>query len=329
MAAPNRGHPARAYHARMASGERAFVSWLASRYARKTDLRRGGVELGIGDDMAILRTGIAGRRGRSNGRILIAADMLMEGVDFDLARHTPQQIGRKALAVNLSDCAAMAVRPRWAVVSLALPKKWPAPKAKGLYLGMEPLAEKYDCRIVGGDTNSWEHGLVIDVTVIAEPWPGIEPVCRDGMRPGDAICVTGALGGSIAGHHLTFEPRVKEACALATRLGRDLHAMMDLSDGLSIDATRMVEASGCGIELDEAALLRMASEAAKSARGPRSVLSHVLHDGEDFELLYSCKTASAHGGAPIGRAIEKKGLWLVADGRREKIKPLGWQHAMG
>jgi len=313
----------------MASGERAFVSWLAARYARKTDLRRAGVELGIGDDMAILRTGIAGRRARSDGRILIAADMLMDGVDFDLARHTPQQIGRKALAVNLSDCAAMAVRPRWAVVSLALPKKWPAAKAKSLYLGMEPLAEKYDCRIVGGDTNSWEHGLVIDVTVIAEPWPGIEPVCRDGMRPGDAIYVTGALGGSIAGHHLTFEPRVHEARELATRLGGDLHAMMDLSDGLSIDAARMVAASGCGIELDAAALLDIASRTARLARGPRSTLEHVLHDGEDFELLFACKAASAPQEAQIGRAIKKKGLWLVANGCREKIKPLGWQHALG
>lgn len=313
----------------MKTGERAFVSWLAARYGRKSDLHRAGVELGIGDDMAILHTGVTRARPQSNRRILITTDMIMDGVDFDAMVHSPKQIGRKALAVNLSDCAAMAVCPRWAMVSLALPKTWSVAKAKGLYLGMEPLAKKYYCRIVGGDTNSWDGGLVIDVTVIAEPWPGIEPVRRDGMRPGDAICVTGSLGGSITGHHLIFEPRVHEARELATRFGSDLHAMMDLSDGLSIDAARMAEASGCGIELDEASLIRIASRAARSAHRPQSVLEHVLHDGEDFELLYACKAASAHGGAIIGRAVKRKGLWHVTNHRREKIKPLGWQHALG
>jgi len=315
----------------MASGERAFVSWLTAQFGDARDLRAAGVELGIGDDMAILRTGLLAKsHAKSHDtRILVTSDMLMDGVDFDSKIHTPKQIGRKALAVNLSDCAAMAVRPRWAVVSLALPRHWTLTQAKGLYLGMAPLAKKYACRIVGGDTNSWEHGLVIDLTVIAEPWPGIEPVRRDGVRDGDVICVTSPLGGSILGHHLTFQPRVALARELARRLRGDLHAMMDLSDGLSIDAARMAEASGCGIELDEAALLRIASQAARSAPGPRSVLEHVLHDGEDFELLYACKSTSAHGGEKIGRAIKKKGLWLVRNDRREKIKPLGWQHAIG
>ncbi len=317
----------------MASGERAFVSWLAARYARETELRRAGVELGIGDDMAILRAGIAGPRTRKDGRVLITSDMLMDGVDFDASVHSPKQIGRKALAVCLSDCAAMAVRPRWAVVSLALPKSWSIAKAKGLYLGMEPLAQKYGCRIVGGDTNSWNGGLVIDVTVIAEPWPGIEPVRRDGMRPGDAICVTGLLGGSIAGHHLTFEPRVHEARELATRLGDDLHAMMDLSDGLSIDAARMVEASGCGIELVSEALEYIASHAANSANGPQTPVEHVLHDGEDFELLLACapdpRKIDRRGCYVIGRAVKQKGLWLWSNFRRKKISPLGWQHVLG
>jgi len=311
----------------MASGERAFVSWLTRRYGAAKDLRRAGIELGIGDDMALLRT---------DRRILVTSDMLMDGVDFDASLHTPKQIGRKALAVCLSDCAAMAVRPRWAVVSLALPKLWSVAKVKGLYLGMEPLAKKYDCRIVGGDTNSWGHPLVIDVTVIAEPWPGIEPGRRDGMRVGDVICVTGALGGSIAEHHLTFEPRVNEAHRLAKRLGRNLHAMMDLSDGLSIDAARMAEASGCGIELNEDALIQVASRAAKSARGKRTLIEHILHDGEDFELLFACPPSAAKTATPkchvIGRAIEKKGLWLVRGDsrlRRQPIKSLGWQHAMG
>ena len=314
----------------MASGERAFVSWLTARFGGPSDLRRTGVELGIGDDMAILRTGTPKSRGQSDGRILVTSDMLMDGVDFDASIHSPKQIGRKALAVCLSDCAAMAVRPCWAVVSLALPRKWSVAKAKGLYLGMEPLAKKYGCRIVGGDTNSWDHGLVIDVTVIAEPWPGIQPVRRDGIRVGDAICVTGPLGGSIAGHHLAFEPRVNEARKLAEQLGRDLHAMMDLSDGLSVDAARMAEASGCGIELDGSALAQVATRAANTAKGKRTLIDHVLHDGEEFELLFACKAVAKHDAIPIGRATKGKGLWMkTANGSRLRIKPLGWQHPMG
>ena len=251
----------------------------------------------------------------------------------------------------------MAVRPRYVLVSVALPETWSMAQAKGLYRGVEKLAAKFGCAIVGGDTNSWKHPLAIDVMVIAEPWEGVEPARRSGMQQGDAVCVTGVLGGSLAApkrggrgsvpHHLGFEPRVWEAHWLADGLATHLHAMMDLSDGLSTDATRMAAASGCGIEFDAAALGTTVSEAAAAASQAdgRSTLDHLLNDGEDFELLFAVdrkglsilrQPVGGKGGATaraperwtkIGMAVKGRGVWLRReDGRRERIESRGWQH---
>jgi thiamine-monophosphate kinase len=332
--------------------EDSFVAWLASRARTKGP----GVLVGIGDDMAVLQAGRAAGKARG-GAVLVTADMLMDGVDFETGVHSPEQIGRKALAAGLSDCAAMAVRPRFVLVSVALPDSWSMKQAKRLYAGVEKLAGAYGCAIVGGDTNSWKHPLAIDVIVIAEPWEGVEPVRRDGMRPGDAVCVTGMLGGSLTAparrggvpHHLGFEPRVREAHWLAACLGQQLHAMMDLSDGLSTDAARMAAASGCGIEFDSAALECVVSEAAVAASRAdgRSTLDHALNDGEDFELLFAVGRAGLAklqrpeiGGevaarpldqwTRVGVAVKGKGIWLRGDDdRRERIEARGWQHFRG
>ncbi len=367
----------------MEKSEGNLVRWIASRYGARGDR----VLLGVGDDMAMVRGG-------ADGRLLLASDMLLDGVHFDSSVHTPEQIGRKALAVNLSDCAAMAVRPVCAVVSVALPSSWTMSQAQGLYRGMEQLAREYDCAIVGGDTNSWPRPLVIDVAIVAEGWkrrnvetskaesqkPKAEsrkskvesrkskdesrkskveigqatngswqvqgPVLRSGLCVGDGVWVTGRLGGSLSsGHHLAFSPRVWEARALAEGLGPALHAMMDLSDGLSMDGDRLAAASGCGIELDAVALETVASEAARaaSAEDGRSVVDHVLNDGEDFELLFgagagancelriaNCEKACMPAGCScsrIGTAVEGAGVWLVSgDGSRVAVEPGGWEH---
>jgi thiamine-monophosphate kinase len=300
--------------------EDTLIAWIASRYPA------GDIPIGIGDDMAMLPPAESG--------LLITADMIMDGVDFDSTVHTPEQIGRKALAVSLSDCAAMAVRPRWALISLALPDSWSVDMAHGLYLGMERLARQHDCRIIGGDTNSWDRPLVIDAIIVAEPWPGVAPVRRCGMKIGDALWVTGSLGGSLMGHHLTFEPRVPDARLLAERLGTNLHAMIDLSDGLSIDARRMAAASQCGIEFDEVALSRVISDAAELAaqRDGRAPLEHALNDGEDYELLFAVGSKIRPGTADqarcsqVGMAVER-GIWLRrADDSRIPMEPRGWQH---
>jgi len=321
-------------------GEDRLTGWIRSRWPD------GGADLpiGIGDDMAMIRGGTGG--------ILVTSDMLMDGVDFDAAVHAPDRIGRKALAASLSDCAAMAVRPRWAMVSVALPNAWTMTQARELYEGIDRLARQYDVTLIGGDTNSWDKPLVIDVTVIAEPWEvqgsasasRIEPVRRSGMLPGDLLVVSGKLGGSILGRHLDFEPRVLEARLLAEKLGPALHAMMDLSDGFSTDAHRLADASGCGIVCLPQVVESLASEAANelAKKDGRTVLDHVLNDGEDFELLCAVDPAAwsawsetvdhAEAGANagfrmIGSAESGCGVcFLNADGSRTPIEPRGWQH---
>lgn len=328
----------------MKKGEDNLVAWLAERFGGKGsghDPAAGassgsadrGVVIGIGDDMAWVAGGDSG--------VLLTADMLMDGVHFDTSVHGPEEIGRKALAVSLSDCAAMAVRPCYVVVSLALPEAWTMAQAQALFLGMEPLAEAFGCTIIGGDTNSWAAPLVVDVTVTARPYEGVAPVRRDGARPGDELWVTGRLGGSLRGHHLTFQPRVVEAHWLAGHLGASLRAMMDLSDGLSTDAGRMATASGCGLELDATALERVASDAAAEAsqEDGRSVADHVLNDGEDFELFFAAAPGvmdklrvdaddpALEICSQIGVVVEGPGVWLLAaDGSRQRIEPRGWQH---
>ena len=140
-----------------AGSEFAFIDWIRSRTAPHR-----AVPLGIGDDAALLRIG-------SPGECLVTVDMLMEGIDFRLADADPQAIGRKALAVSLSDIAAMAGKPLAAVVSVALPRRHGRELAEGLHAGVESLARQFDVAIAGGDTNSWDGPLVLSTTVIGEP----------------------------------------------------------------------------------------------------------------------------------------------------------------
>lgn len=310
---------------RMPKSERQFVEWLKNRYP--ADAAR--VPIGIGDDMAAVRV---------SGDVFVTADMLMDGVDFDTRVHEPRLIGRKALACGLSDCAAMAVRPVAAVVSVALPNGWSMSQAQALYEGMEPLCTEFGVALAGGDTNSWSGPLVIDVSVFGEAWPGMRPVSRSGARSGDVLFVSGRLGGSIRRKHLTFQPRVALARELRQRLGDGLHAMMDVSDGLLLDLSRMCAASGVGAELDVREVLAHASSdaQAQAAADGRPVLEHAMTDGEDFELLCAVHPEAVRenwpsepgiwSGQPIGRIVES-GLWLNhEDGRREAVEARGWEH---
>ena len=305
----------------MPEDEREFVRWLT----RRTGRRQGAVALGIGDDMAMLDTG--------GQPVLITGDMLLEGVHFDSAKHAPSEIGRKAAACSLSDCAAMAVRPIGAVVSLALPRGFTLAQAKTLTEGIATMCEAYECALIGGDTTSWPNPLAIDVAMLATPYANIAPVRRDGAQAGDGIFVTGPLGGSLLGKHLTFTPRVHEARTIAGTLGPKLHAMIDLSDGTGIDLDRIAEASGVGAVLDEALLMKAASEAAHQAAqlDGGAVLDHVLGDGEDFELLVSADldeaTAQRLALLRIGEITKGTGLRLrAANGAEKPLKPQGYQH---
>ncbi len=287
---------------------------------------------GIGDDTAVVE--------RSNGDILLAADMLLEGVHFDLATATPFQVGRKVLAVNLSDVAAMAGRPKYALVSLALPRQLSATRvgefAERLFEGIRSLAKEFDTTIVGGDTNSWDGPVVVNVAIVGEV-PSGKAVTRSGAKPGDWIFVTGNLGGSITGHHLDFTPRVHEALAL--REACPLNSMIDVSDGLIADLYHILEESKVGARLNGVSI-PISTAAASAIDDDRTPLEHALGDGEDFELLF---TVSPEDGqrlvsnnpleiplSHIGEIVAGDLCCLLEESGKEITLPrLGWSHNVG
>lgn len=277
------------------------------------------------DDMAPLPVG--------DGELLWTTDMLMDGVDFESNKHDWRAIGRKAMAVNVSDCAAMAVRPVGALVAVALENRLSLEDAVELHRGLREEGEAFGCPLLGGDTNSWSHPTVISVTVIGRAEPGVQPVRRDGARAGDRVFVTGPLGGSILGRHLRPTPRVD----LAVTLARELHpsAMMDISDGLVVDLYRIVEASGCGARLVEAEVARAIHADAERLAGQdgRSAVDHALHDGEDFELIVAVPPAQAEPAArefgllPVGMIDEGSVVaWEGVDGVVKTLEKQGWEH---
>jgi len=309
--------------------EAEFVAWLRERLPRHRQL-----PLGIGDDAALVRL-------RERGDVLVSTDMLMDGVDFHLDQVDPRRIGRKALAVNLSDIAAMAGRPLAAVVSVALPRSGGLSLAQQLCEGFLPLAEQYDLAIAGGDTNSWDGPLVISVTIFGEP-TSRGPLTRSGARPGDMILVTGSFGGSILGRHFDFEPRVAEALTLAERY--ELHAGIDVSDGLSLDLSRLLAASHCGAEIrpsqipiNEAARRLLEQESTDSKISAVTAIDHALGDGEDFELILAVPPESARQMlkdqplevplTEIGHCVAEPGLWQLDDqDQRAPLAARGFLH---
>jgi len=303
----------------MMNQELDFVAWLTEQPSHH---RRVG--LGIGDDMAVILL--------DDALSLLSSDMLLDGVHFDTANHTPEQIGRKAIACCLSDSAAMAVNPIAATVSLALPRPCDPSWMRKLFTGMMDMASLLDVAIVGGDTTSWSGKLAIDVCISAQPWPGVDPVTRCGAKVGDGLFVTGKLGGSLLGRHMTFTPRVEEARRIAETLGTNLHAMIDISDGLSLDCWRLSQASGVGCELDERLLEAVVHSDAERAseRDGRSPLAHALQDGEDFELLIAAR-ADETTSLPmiaIGEVTEPTcGMTIKqVDGSSRMLKPEGFVH---
>ncbi len=304
--------------------EQQFIAWLRTRLPPHPLLR-----LGAGDDAAVLR--MAGIE-----ECVITVDLLTEGVDFLLADVDPRRVGRKALAVNLSDLAAMAARPLAAVLAVALPRKGGRELAVQLYEGILPLAEKYDLAIAGGDTNSWDGPLVITATLLGRV-TARGPLLRKGALPGDRIVVSGAFGGSILARHFDFEPRVNEALLLNERY--ELHAGMDVSDGLAIDLSRLVGESGVGaiVDADRVPIHDDARRLASRSNDGRTPLVHALGDGEDFELLLAVPPGEARRmlaeqplGVPltdIGEFTVEPGLWQrEAGGPVRPLTPSGWEH---
>jgi thiamine-monophosphate kinase len=243
-------------------GEDAVVAAITRKLRVGADVRHGA-----GDDCAVV--------GGPRDRIwrLLKTDVVVEGVHF-LAAAEADRVGWKALCRAISDIAAMGGTPEHALVTVALAAETPMAWLENLYRGLRRAADRFGVSIVGGETSRSPGPAFINVALTG----CVERkncVLRSGGRAGDALYVTGRLGGSLRGKHLDFTPRLAEATWLVTH--HLPHAMMDLSDGLAADLPRLASASQCGFELDDARI----------PRTPGSTTAEALSDGEDFELLFA------------------------------------------
>jgi thiamine-monophosphate kinase len=243
------------------------------------------VVTGAGDDCAVLDLGVPEKL------ILFKTDAVVEGIHFT-AETPPEKIGRKALARCLSDIAAMAGTPTAALVTIALPEKFDAEFIAKIYDGLNALAEKTGVAIVGGETTTNPERILISIALLGTV-PRGKQILRSGAKVGDAIFVTGELGGSLAEKHLEFEPRLAEARWLAEHFS--VHALMDLSDGLGGDLRHILAASKVGAEILKSAVpvSRAAKLRAKENSAAKPAFVAALTDGEDFELLFTVASKDA------------------------------------
>jgi thiamine-monophosphate kinase len=297
-------------------GEFALIERLAEVLGPAGQGAGQGVIRGIGDDAAVLQN-VPGTR------LLAACDLLIEGVHFDLSFATPRQLGWKALAVNLSDIAAMGGRPRWVLVSLGLKPGLQVSFVEEIYAGIAELAGNFGVIIVGGDTCSSPDRLVIDLCVLGEV-NRTEIAYRSGAREGDYLLVTGKLGAAAAGlaylsakEQLELEgaaellqsqlqpvPRVKEAAVLV-RSGM-VGAMNDLSDGLASELHEIARASGCGARIWAERLPINPAAVLLGRQLGVDPLDWALYGGEDYELLL---TIPGGKGSPLVARRLSRNLW--------------------
>ena len=245
--------------------------------------RNRSVVLGSGDDCALVRFGTEEKL------LVLKTDCVVDGVHFTSAAG-PAAVGWKAMARPLSDFAAMSAVPETALVTLIAPADAPAAWVRQLYRGLNKAAAAFGVAIVGGETSRTPGALAISVSITgmveADRWVG-----RGGGKPGDGLFVTGRLGGSLGGRHLSFSPRIAESRWLTENA--TISALMDLSDGLGADLPRLAAASGVDFEIDEALLPRHRGCSIEQAIG----------DGEDYELLFALSPGEA---AELARKWRRK-----------------------
>ena len=310
--------------------ENDFLRQLKARYPATPF-----VTVGIGDDGAVLSP--------QEKPQVVVTDLLLDGVHFDLRQTSPRLAGRKAMAVNLSDLAAMGCRPAAAFISIALPRQFPVGMTSvdflsQLYEGFEELTSEFDFVIAGGDTNSWNGPFAVNVCLTGIPFD-VNGRCflRSTAKPGDILLVSGPLGGSLASErHLSFQPRLNLASWFSFHDG--IHAAMDISDGLSTDLLRMMEASQTSAIL-EGSLIPIHQDVPAEWSDEKR-LAAALSDGEDFELLLSVDPLSADllisEAAAAGFDLVRIGQVASAgesrlvtfDGNKIALQSTGWQHSM-
>jgi len=301
-------------------GELALLEWIRKNWTAPDK----AVRVGPGDDCAVIDPGTA--------PYLITTDMLCEGTHFVLAEHGIKRVARKAIAVNLSDIAAMGGAPLAAFVCVAFPRGGDV-DGRAMYRAMDGVARKFGCAIAGGDVVSHKGGLAISVCMIGRG--PRKPILRSGARPGDSVFVTGRLGGSLLGRHLRFMPRLNEGQWLAKEIKPN--AMIDLSDGLATDMGHIADDSGVAIEIDGARVPISAAARKMAAGNPRGALAHALSDGEDFELAFTVsrrKVKKLREKWPfktkltqIGRVRKGNDTWICdADGNTERLERSGYEH---
>src|SRR5215510_4524277 len=331
-----------------------FIASLRQR-VMSSALKSESLSAGIGDDAAVFRSG-AGRE------TVITADLLVEDIDFRRTTTPPYLLGHKALAVSLSDIAAMGARPLWSLISIGVPEDvWQTEFVDHFYDGLLELANHFGVQLIGGDTSRTLENIVIDSVVAGECAAGMA-VMRSGAKPGDQIFVTGSLGAAAAGlrliergahlaeqnladedsqkldHVLIRQLRPEARVGWGIVLGEErlATAMIDLSDGLSSDLNRLCESSGVGALIDSSLLPidnRVVELCGRRALDP---LQLALHGGEDFELLFTVKPGDVArlprrvDGVEIKRIGEVtkaiEGVKISEGSRIWDLEPGGWKH---
>lgn len=308
---------------------------------------------GIADDAAVYRVG----EGRVN---VVTTDALVEGVHFDRTFTPMEWLGFKSISVNASDVAAMNALPCFATVAIGVPANMSVEMIEALYRGVKRASDVYGLSVVGGDTVA-ARSLLISVTVIGEAREQ-DVVYRSGARPGDALCVTGDLGGAYAGlkvllgqrqqlqaqgegfvpdlqrfshvvqRQLTPTARVDVVRVWASR-GLRPHALIDISDGLASEVYHLCEESGCGAIIDAAAIPIDLQTRVTADEFDDDVETYALFGGEDYELLFALPPSEVDKLDPehvavIGEFIDaEQGIQVrTAEGTIVPLEAGGFQH---
>jgi len=286
--------------------EEEFLAWMFRRFGLTTS--------GPGDDCAVLPGGLC-----------VTIDSVVEGKEFTEETES-FSVGYKAGAVSLSDLAAMGARAESLLCAAVVPPHR-CDEVRELVDGLVAACRCVGAKLVGGDYATGTQRLVLATVALGR---SNRPIPRSGAEPGMVVCVTGALGGSILGKHLSFRPKVEEGVELS-RLG--VAAMIDISDGLLLDAWRICRASGVGMVLKERSIPVSAAAKRLSNRSGKPPLQHALSDGEDFELLFCCRRSVFEKARSIvvplfliGEVVKEPGLWIEDAGRRRRVEPEGYVH---